>query len=271
MPRGKQYKNPVYADHTVRYNAAEEKQQNVIGRRIAEARRHKGMSLALFAEYLCRFGLHVSPKSIGKWETGASVPNAYQLLALSTALEIRDVLAVFQNEYVPLLNEEGNRKLRDYREDLIASGRYEPAPAQIVRFRDIPVSRLGASAGTGQFLDEGHFEMVRFPENKIPQGADFGVYVLGNSMEPVYHDGQIVFVHRCSRVEPGQVGIFVHDGEGFIKVYSEQAPDESLAGDFTDSYGVVHPQPVLRSYNSAYAPRVIDPGSRFEVIGRVLS
>ena len=270
MPRGKQYKNPVFADNTVKYDAAGEKRLNVIGRRITEARKLKGMSLVIFADYLERFGLHVSSKAVGKWETGDSIPNAYQLIALCTALEIEDSLTYFMGDYAPLLNDDGMRKLREYRDDLIASGRYASGSGEIVNFRDIPVSELTASAGTGQFLDEGRFEMVSFPENKIPRGADFGVYVLGNSMEPVYHDGQIVFVQKCERVEPGQVGIFIHDGEGFIKVYSEQAPDESIAEEFTDSYGTVHPQPVLKSYNRDYAPRVIRPTDQFEVVGRVL-
>ena len=261
---------PACPESAVKYDAAAEKAENIIGLRISEARRKKGMSIAAFSAYLENFGVRITTGGAGKWETGDSVPNAYQLIAICCALGMEDQLPFFISNYEPLLNETGMMKLNDYRSDLIASGRYSPKKAEIIRFRDIPVSELGASAGTGQFLDEGRFEPVSFPEDKIPQGADFGVYVLGNSMEPVYHDGQIVFVHICDKVEPGQVGIFVHDGEGFIKIYSEQQPDESLLDEFTDSYGVVHPQPVLRSYNAKYPPRVIHPSDQFEVIGRVL-
>ena len=51
------------------------------------------------------------------------------------------------------------------------------------------MSNLSVSAGTGAFLDEGSFEMVSFPASTVPDGADFGVRVSGDSMEPVYHDG----------------------------------------------------------------------------------
>lgn len=61
----------------------------------------------------------------------------------------------------------------------------------------MPVSNLAVSAGTGEFLEEGNFEMVSFPEKSVPKGADFGVRVSGDSMEPVYHDGQIVWVEEC--------------------------------------------------------------------------
>ena len=272
MPRGKEYKSPVFSDNVLNYDAVEEKNQNTIGQRISAARKSRGMSLAIFSRYLEDYGLNVSTKAVSKWETGDTVPNAYQLLAVCAALDIEEPLPFFAAAYKPALNEKGMEKLREYKEDLIASGKYRPAqPAsKIVRFVDIPVSELRVSAGTGQFLDEGRFDMVSFPEDKVPAGTDFGVRVSGDSMEPVYHDGQIVFVQKCERVEPGQVGVFVYDAEGYLKMYSEQEPDESLAEELTDSYGVIHPQPVLKSYNAAYEPRPILPGARFEVVGRVL-
>ena len=39
---------------------------------------------------------------------------------------------------------------------------------------------------------------------------------------------------------------------------------------YTDSYGVVHPQPVLHSYNPAYVPRAVKFGAFFQIVGRVL-
>ena len=50
----------------------------------------------------------------------------------------------------------------------------------------------------------------------------------------------------------------------------QQEPDTADLEDFTDSYGTVHPQPVLESYNPKYAPRVIRPGALFQIVGRVL-
>ena len=50
----------------------------------------------------------------------------------------------------------------------------------------------------------------------------------------------------------------------------EPEPDEEHAEEYTDSYGVVHPQPVLHSYNPAYEPRAIKFGALFQIVGRVL-
>ena len=263
---------PFRSAQKPRYNAAEEMERNIIGLKIREARRRKGLSIPAFRDRLAEFGCNVSVNAAGKWELGYSIPNAYQMVALCLALEIEDQIPFFMESHIPALNSEGERKVQEYRADLIASGRYCPAPREVKagRFVDMPVSSLAVSAGTGNFLDDGDFTMISFPEDKVPAEADFGIRVSGDSMEPVYHDGQIVWVQECGQLSPGQVGVFIYDGEGYLKIYAEQEPDEGVAEDYTDSYGRVHPQPVLESYNSRYAPRPVLPGAGFRVVGRVL-
>ena len=263
---------PVHAPSSC-YNAAAEQQQNYIGQQILAARNRAKLSLAKFSKLLEQYGVCVSAAALSKWELGKSVPSAYQLLAVSRALHIADCVSYFSSAGdIPELNEEGLRKVEEYKTDLIASGRYKPYPStnNILQFIEMPVSRLTASAGSGAFLDEGNFELVRFPASSVPTGAHFGLRVSGDSMEPVYHDGQIVWVQRCEQLNVGEVGIFVYDGEGYIKVYGEQEPEESCRESFIDSYGAVHMQPVLISYNAMYAPRPISPHTGFQIVGRVL-
>ena len=112
--------------------------------------------------------------------------------------------------------------------------------------------------------------MISFPESSVPSGADFGLRVSGDSMEPVYHNGQIVWVQQCDSVPVGAVGIFIYDGEGYIKVYDEQRPDDDEVENFTDSYGEIHMQPVMISYNQKYDPKAISGNAGFQVVGRVL-
>ena len=257
---------------SIPYDAAAERERNSVGARLAELRRQTGMSLIEFGQFLKINGLNVGRGGLNKWENGVTVPNAYQLLALCAALGVNERLEYFTDSYRALLNEEGLRKVEEYREDLIASGKYKPEikPRNVIRYIEKPVSCLAASAGTGNFLDEECFEMIPFPESSVPERAEFGIRVAGDSMEPVYHDGQIVWVQPCDTLDIGEVGIFICNGEGFLKVYSEQDPDDDIAEAYTDSYGVVHPQPVLISYNQAYEPRVISPNTSFRIVGRVL-
>lgn len=262
----------VYLPGAASYHAGMERQENVIGKAISAKRKAAGLTLDAFSERLKDFGVSVSKGGISKWETGETVPNAYQLIAICNALCIDSVLATFMREREVLLNDEGQEKVRSYMEDLILSGRYSPARKHEMpeAWVDMPISYMKVSAGTGAFMDEDSFETISFPASFVPQGAEFGVKVAGDSMEPVYHDGQIVWVQRCSELRDGEVGIFSYDGEGYLKAYHEDipaAPDKDWP---VDSYGRVLPQPVLVSYNPAYAPKSIKSGVPFQIVGRVL-
>ena len=258
---------------TAHYDAALSRQENIIGRKIEEARRAKGYSLRKLGELLHERGVDCDYQAIHKWEKGTTAPNIYQVLAVCDALEIPDAFAYFMG-CGSGLNAEGMKKLLEFRDDLLASGRYTPAPAvkkSTVKYVEMPVSLLDASAGTGEFLDEENIVMMRFPESSVPVGADFALRVTGDSMEPVYQDHQLVWVQICNSLRPGEVGIFVLDGAGYIKAYDEQEPDEDELDNYTDSNGVVHYKPVLISYNEKYAPRPVLPSSRFKICGRVLN
>ena len=257
----------IYDIGAKRYDAENERRENFIGRRIAEGRTEAGLSLARFAEALARLGVDVGISAINKWEKGASVPNAYQLMAVCELLGLS--ADSFRGSSRWELNAEGLKKLSDYRADLVASGRYRVQREKaVIEYIDMPVSSLAVSAGTGAFLDDDNFETMSFPASSVPEGAEFGVRVSGDSMEPVYRDGQIVWVRRCRELNPGEVGVFVYDGDGYLKVYGERSPENPE--DFTDSYGCVHPQPVMISYNKAYEPRAVSAGAAFQIVGRVL-
>ena len=74
-----------------------------------------------------------------------------------------------------------------------------------------------ASAGTGTFLDSDLAEDLFVPESAEAEQADFVISVGGDSMAPTYHDGDKVFVEKCDAVDIGEVGIFVVNGDVYIK------------------------------------------------------
>ena len=110
-----------------------------------------------------------------------------------------------------------------------------------------------------------------FHQNMPSPGAERGIRVSGDSMEPVYHDGQIVWMQRCETLRVGEVGIFLYDGCGYLKEYREQEPEDSVRDSFTDSDGAVRKQPVLVSYNRRYDPIPVAPDNGFLIAGRVLN
>ena len=248
----------------VTYRADEARARNKIGEKIKGLRREAKISLRDFSMILRERGISVTPASINKWELGQTLPNAYQLLAIFDCFRMDDPAGFFSEN--GLLNEEGLRKVAEYKEDLAASGRYAPDrdERENIVYVQMPVSLLSASAGTGDFLDDDRFELRSFPKESVPEGADFGVRVDGDSMMPKFEDGQIVWVRRAETLRSGEEGLFVLNGNGFIKLYREQpAP----AG----SPETVRNRPVLYSYNSAYEPITVGMEDSFRICGKILS
>ncbi len=81
--------------------------------------------------------------------------------------------------------------------------------------RTLKVFLQPAAAGTGNYLDDDSFEEMLF-ENP-PATADFGVRIVGDSMEPQIANGDIVFVKKQASISDGEIGIYVIDGDAFCK------------------------------------------------------
>ena len=97
----------------------------------------------------------------------------------------------------------------------IMSREYERGLAR----RSIPLHNMSVSAGTGVFLDSNDTEEIIIPANPKTEGADYALKINGNSMEPKYHDRDILLVQTADSVEYGELGIFILDGEGYFKVF----------------------------------------------------
>lgn len=74
------------------------------------------------------------------------------------------------------------------------------------------------SAGHGFDLgNKDEWEEIEVPDTLDAQKADFALTIKGDSMEPIYKDGEIVLVKEQPSVDIGETGIFVVNGNGYIK------------------------------------------------------
>jgi len=85
--------------------------------------------------------------------------------------------------------------------------------------RPLPLFDMPVSAGPGVFLDESLADEIMIPDNSRTDGADFAIRISGHSMEPRYHDGDILLIQDCDTVENGELAVFVLDGSGYFKKY----------------------------------------------------
>ena len=79
------------------------------------------------------------------------------------------------------------------------------------------ISEQPAAAGNGVYLGPESFYTVMVRADALPRNAAFGVPVSGDSMEPKFHDGDILIV-STEKPERGEVGIYTMDGQGYVKV-----------------------------------------------------
>ena len=132
----------------------------------------------------------VSESAIGMYERGMREPN------FETLETIADVFNVNMSD---LINSEQNKE-QSSAERVVAS---------------LPMFNESVAAGHGWLLEGYEYEYYEFED--APKSADFALRVRGNSMSPMYDDGDIVFVRQTVLVESGQVGVFCLNGEGYMK------------------------------------------------------
>lgn len=91
------------------------------------------------------------------------------------------------------------------------------------------------SAGTGeQIFDEPIFKVN--VKGYIPP-HDIALQVNGNSMEPVFNDKEVIFVEKSNDIKNGQIGVFIINGEAYVKkvhVEEDRLTLVSLNKDYRD-------------------------------------
>ena len=105
-------------------------------------------------------------------------------------------------------------------------------------------------ASAGQYLNDVRVERIELP---VDIDADFVIPIKGDSMEPDYHDGDLVFIQTSVDLNDGVIGVFNYNGDAYIK---------QLVIDEDQAY--------LHSLNPAYKDMPITPETDFRIIGEVV-
>ena len=231
-------------------------------------RKKAGLSQVDAADKLTKAGIATNNKIIYTWEKGKATPNAAQFLMLCKIYGITDIYSAFiepnPDNPLAILNDTGRDKALDYINILGQLENYRLNNTtsvnnddNVIEFpvkqRELPLYLLAASAGTGEFLDSEEHEMV-VVGSEVPEKASFGIRLNGNSMEPRYMNGQIVWVYKTAELYDGEIGIFYLDGQAYCKKLHK-------GNDFME----------LLSFNPEYKPIPITEASEFKIFGRVIS
>lgn len=170
----------------------------------------------------------VSDKAVSTWETGEKIPR------MGVIQKIADHFGISKSDLIeekPLLTANESQLIDHYRAldfhgkrvvDLVLDEEYGRCTAPdedeqpTIQIRH---SNYKVSAGTGFNLFEGDDwgDTIAVPDTPEARKADYALTIQGNSMEPVFHNDDIILVKQQDAVDLGQIGIFVLDGSGYIK------------------------------------------------------
>lgn len=178
-----------------------------------------------------------SGKTVSAWENGRGQPDAEILIQLCNIYKVNNLLAEF-DETDMLKNESAvsdaeismikkYRSLDSYGKnvvDMVLTAEYERVREQgqekpdIVKAVSLRINDNRVSAGFGSILDDyEYWDTVLVPLTPESRKADFILCVCGDSMEPMFSDGDFVLVRRQETVNPGEIGIFCVGDRGYIK------------------------------------------------------
>lgn len=166
--------------------------------------------------------LSINKSSYSSWESGRAKPNQKNLAALAKILDV-DV-TYFESEYNIVnnylqLSPDNQAKAEKYVNELLLSQQ----SSKITPLFSVQVlSDIQLSAGLGESLfDEYETETVYSDEEQL--GYDIAAWISGNSMEPIYQDGEVALIRSSGFDYDGAVYALSWNDSVFIKkLYREK-------------------------------------------------
>ncbi len=236
------------------------KDAHAVGKRIKYYRERLGLEQKAVAREV-----GITPNAVSNWESGRTRPD------FSIVPQLCDLLGITLYEMYGIDNpinvytEKEQQMIEDYRsmtlghqltiDSLISSLKAAESTGRCPEVIKLTFCNKGLAAGFdsgAEFEDEGEPIYLYPHTNTAIRQADLVFAVNGDSMEPEYHDGDMVLVEKypgCPELQYGEVGAFMVGNNTYIKVLKKDG---------------------LHSFNKKYAPMHFSDDDSVYLIGRVL-
>lgn len=219
----------------------------------------------------------VNNSAISNWENGINSIDIETLFKVCKTLNISidTVFGVDKESEITPHEQATIDKYRDTDEpgkevvDLVLEKEHERTVAQRGESKVVPINKeneeepavkyalpkydIPASAGTGEYLDYSECETVEL-DYPPPEGASFIIQVKGDSMEPTYYDGDLVFIRSQPTINRGEVGVFYHDGQSYIKTLGRD-----ILISRNPKYRPIHMNETTRCFGKVVGVYITDP------------
>lgn len=124
-----------------------------------------------------------------------------------------NILDTYGKEMVDLTLDKETERIKKYGRLGESSNTTVPFPKRLISYYF-----KNASAGTGQLvIDNLPDKDIEIPDTPEYKNVSYAIGVNGSSMEPAFHDGDILLVEATREIEVGDIGIFQIDNECYVK------------------------------------------------------
>lgn len=216
-------------------------------KRLKEIREAQGYSQTAIANQL-----GVTRAAYSNWELGKRKPNKNHLQNLAALFHIKITDFTEKNsllEKYSKLTSTNKEKLEHYADELLSDQQQEE---KIIPLYSVKVlDNISLSAGTGEsFYDE--YETVEVCTDK-KYHYDIASWIKGDSMEPIYHDGDVALI---------KLGEFDYDGAIYAVSWNEKLYIKKVYLE-SDGYRLVS---LNKKYEEIFAPAEDSP----RIIGKII-
>lgn len=210
-------------------------QQNIIiGERLRELR----IAHNLEQQHVSDMMGYKSFTTISKWETGKNLPNGGKLAKLAQIFNtttdyilygenIQDNSPTTLSSDVQAIVDVSMQLETPRQHNVLAYAKTQlDEQNNVISFVDLKEDEAeyqtvylygAASAGKGLDLYDEVIEEIQYPK-PVPT-HDIALRVHGDSMEPMFRDDEIIFVKKSHEIHHGQIGVFVLNGQGYLKKF----------------------------------------------------
>lgn len=193
--------------------------------------------LDLCKPFCIKYDVKMNKSDISQYISGKNVPSQKKLVVLGLALNVTEswlmgfdvpkdrefVVSNPQNNSLSSIEIsviEKYRLLDEYGQEAVSKlieielNRCTTQKSKILR--QIPIADFPLSAGSGNLLLDNTYSMIEVDGNEYPD-ADIAFRVKGDSMQPKYNNGDIVYIHKQIQINIGEIGAFLVDDMQYIK------------------------------------------------------
>lgn len=201
--------------------------------------------------------LNISYTTVSDWINGKTYPRIDKIEMLANYFGITKSQLVEDNninkDILPIyneLNQNNQTKTYNFANELLKEQKSNVVDMR--KWKDVYIqSKVSAGRGIVD-LDQQHKELISY-DGYVPSKYDLAFQVEGDSMEPMFRDGEVIFVEHQEEVRNGQLGVVTINDEAYIKkIYLE---DDCLR---------------LVSLNKEYDDIIADGEDTIKVVGKVI-